>query len=116
MEYLDTLGIRVNPASATVPGLAKVKDYIARAQKERHSREYQTDGVVLKVDSLEDQTELGYTAHAPRWAVAFKFPAEEQITTLNQIQINIGRTGAATPFAASSRSTWRSECIICNPT
>ena len=69
------------------------------AEKERHSREYQTDGVVLKVDSLEDQTELGYTAHAPRWAVAFKFPAEEQITTLNEIQINIGRTGAATPFA-----------------
>jgi DNA ligase (NAD+) len=99
MEYLDTLGIRVNPASATVPGLAEVKEYIARTEKERHSREYQTDGVVLKVDSLEDQAELGYTAHAPRWAVAFKFPAEEQITTLNEIQINIGRTGAATPFA-----------------
>ena len=99
MEYLDTLGIRVNPASATVPGLTEVKDYIIRAEKERHSREYQTDGVVLKVDSLEDQGELGYTAHAPRWAVAFKFPAEEQITTLNEIQINIGRTGAATPFA-----------------
>ena len=99
MEYLDTLGIRVNPASATVPGLTEVKDYIIRAEKERHSREYQTDGVVLKVDSLDDQSELGYTAHAPRWAVAFKFPAEEQITTLNEIQINIGRTGAATPFA-----------------
>ena len=99
MEYLDTLGIRVNPASATVPDLAGVKEYIARTEKDRHSREYQTDGVVLKVDSLEDQTELGYTAHAPRWAVAFKFPAEEQITTLNEIQINIGRTGAATPFA-----------------
>jgi DNA ligase (NAD+) len=89
----------VNPASATVPGLTEVKDYIIRAEKERHSREYQTDGVVLKVDSLDDQSELGYTAHAPRWAVAFKFPAEEQITTLNEIQINIGRTGAATPFA-----------------
>jgi DNA ligase (NAD+) len=99
MEYLDTLGIRVNPASATVPGLTEVKDYISRAEAERHSREYQTDGVVIKVDSLDDQSELGYTAHAPRWAVAFKFPAEEQITTLNEIQINIGRTGAATPFA-----------------
>jgi DNA ligase (NAD+) len=99
MEYLDTLGIRVNPASATAPGLTEVKDYITRAEKERHAREYQTDGVVLKVDSLDDQSELGYTAHAPRWAVAFKFPAEEQITTLNEIQINIGRTGAATPFA-----------------
>lgn len=99
MDYLDTLGIRVNPASTTVPGLTEVKNYIVRAEKERHSREYQTDGVVIKVDSLSDQGELGYTAHAPRWAVAFKFPAEEQITTLNGIQINIGRTGAATPFA-----------------
>ncbi len=99
MAYLDTLGIRVNPASAIVPDLAGVKAYITRAEKERHAREYQTDGVVLKVDSLEDQSELGYTAHAPRWAVAFKFPAEEQVTTLNEIQINIGRTGAATPFA-----------------
>ena len=99
MDYLDTLGIRVNPASATVPGLTEVKDYIVRAEKERHSREYQTDGVVIKVDSLDDQAELGYTAHAPRWAVAFKFPPEEQITTLKEIQINIGRTGAATPFA-----------------
>ena len=99
MNYLDTLGIRVNPASDTVPGLTEVKEYIVRAEKERHSREYQTDGVVIKVDSLDDQAELGYTAHAPRWAVAFKFPPEEQITTLNGIQINIGRTGAATPFA-----------------
>ena len=99
MEYLDTLGIRVNPASATVSDLAGVKDYIAATERQRHSREYQTDGVVVKVDSLEDQSELGYTAHAPRWAVAFKFPAEEQVTTLNEIQINIGRTGAATPFA-----------------
>jgi DNA ligase (NAD+) len=99
MDYLDSLGIRVNPASATVPGLAEVKDYIVQAEQERHSREYQTDGVVIKVDSLDDQGELGYTAHAPRWAVAFKFPAEEQITTLKEIQINVGRTGAATPFA-----------------
>ena len=99
MEYLDTLGIRVNPASATVSDLAGVKAYIAAAEKDRHSRQYQTDGVVLKVDALEDQTELGNTAHAPRWAVAFKFPAEEQVTVLNEIQINVGRTGAATPFA-----------------
>jgi DNA ligase (NAD+) len=99
MEYLDTLGIRVNPASATASDLAGVKAYIDAAEKDRHSRHYQTDGVVLKVDALEDQSQLGNTAHAPRWAVAFKFPAEEQITVLNEIQINIGRTGAATPFA-----------------
>ncbi|MGH8927134.1 MAG: NAD-dependent DNA ligase LigA, partial [Acidimicrobiia bacterium] len=99
MEYLRSLGIRVNPASARMADLAGVKDYITDAEKTRHSREYQTDGVVVKVDSLAAQLDLGYTSHAPRWAVAFKFPAEEQITRLNDIQINVGRTGAATPFA-----------------
>jgi DNA ligase (NAD+) len=99
MEYLSGLGLRVNPASASVKDLEGVKENIDRAEKDRHDREYQTDGVVVKVDSLSDQQELGYTSHAPRWAVAFKFPAEEQVTRLNDIQINVGRTGAATPFA-----------------
>lgn len=99
MEYLSGLGLRVNPASAAVNDLNGVKSNIAQAEKDRHDREYQTDGVVVKVDSLPDQRELGYTSHAPRWAVAFKFPAEEQVTKLNDIQINVGRTGAATPFA-----------------
>jgi DNA ligase (NAD+) len=99
MEFLSGLGLRVNPASASVKDLDGVKANIDQAEKDRHDREYQTDGVVVKVDSLADQHELGYTSHAPRWAVAFKFPAEEQVTRLNDIQINVGRTGAATPFA-----------------
>ena len=99
MEYLSGLGLRVNPASASVRDLDEVKMNIDQAEKDRHDRDYQTDGVVVKVDSLADQGELGYTSHAPRWAVAFKFPAEEQVTRLNNIQINVGRTGAATPFA-----------------
>jgi DNA ligase (NAD+) len=99
MEYLSSLGLRVNPASVSVKDLEGVKANIDQAEKDRHDREYQTDGVVIKVDSLSDQGELGYTSHAPRWAVAFKFPAEEQVTRLNNIQINVGRTGAATPFA-----------------
>lgn len=99
MEYLGGLGLRINPASAHVDDLAAVKKYISSAEKVRHSREYQTDGVVVKVDSISEQSELGYTSHAPRWAVAFKFPAEEQVTRLNDIRINVGRTGAATPFA-----------------
>ena len=99
MEYLSGLGLRVNPASVSVKDLHGVKANIDQAEKDRHDREYQTDGVVIKVDSLSDQGELGYTSHAPRWAVAFKFAAEEQVTRLNDIQINIGRTGAATPFA-----------------
>ncbi|HEY7564309.1 MAG TPA: NAD-dependent DNA ligase LigA [Acidimicrobiia bacterium] len=99
MEYLQELGLPVNPAAARADDLNGVKDYITEAEKARHSREYQTDGVVVKVDSIPEQSELGYTSHAPRWAVAFKFPAEEQVTRLNSIQINVGRTGAATPFA-----------------
>jgi DNA ligase (NAD+) len=99
MEYLSGLGLRINPISSRVDDIAEVKNYITSAEKARHSREYQTDGVVVKVDSVDEQSELGYTSHAPRWAVAFKFPAEEQVTRLNDIQINVGRTGAATPFA-----------------
>jgi DNA ligase (NAD+) len=99
MDYLRRLGLRSNPASATVADLAAVKEYIRRAEKTRHDHDYQTDGVVVKVDDLTDQAALGHTSHAPRWAVAFKFPPEEQVTRLNDIKINIGRTGAATPYA-----------------
>jgi len=99
LEYLRELGLRVNPASEAVPDLAGVNGYVTRAESERHTHSYQTDGVVVKLDSLSDQRLLGYTAKAPRWAVAYKFPPEEQTTTLRSIEINIGRTGAATPFA-----------------
>ncbi len=99
LEYLRTLGLRTNPASAVVSSIDDVFDYLERAEADRHDMPYQTDGVVIKVDALAEQDTLGYTAKAPRWAIAYKFPPEEQITTLLDIQINIGRTGAATPFA-----------------
>jgi DNA ligase (NAD+) len=99
LEYLRDLGLRVNPASRAVPDLAGVESYIAQAEGDRHRHSYQTDGVVVKLDSLSDQGSLGYTAKAPRWAVAYKFPPEEQSTVLRAIEIHIGRTGAATPFA-----------------
>lgn len=99
MQYLADLGLKVNPASRAVADLGAVEAYVAAAETERHDRPYQTDGVVIKVDGLADQRELGSTARAPRWAIAYKFPPEEQTTTLRDIQINIGRTGAATPFA-----------------
>lgn len=99
MEYLSRLGLRVNPASAAVADLAAVKKYIENAENARHDADYQTDGVVIKVNSLESQRALGFTARAPRWAIAYKFPPEEQTTTLRDIMINVGRTGAATPFA-----------------
>ncbi len=97
--YLGSLGLRTNPASATLPDLAGVMSYVRAAEDDRHGRGYQTDGVVVKVDDLELQNRLGFTARAPRWAIAFKFPPEERTTRLRDIAINIGRTGAATPFA-----------------
>ena len=99
LHYLGSLGLPVNPRSESYTALADVKDYVKNMLEEHHHLPYQTDGVVIKVDSLADQDELGATARAPRWAVAYKFPPEERVTTLRKIQINIGRTGAATPFA-----------------
>ncbi len=99
MQYLREIGFRTNPASATMETVDEVLEYVSGAEKGRHDTGYQTDGVVIKVDSLADQDELGFTSRAPRWAIAYKFPPEEQVTLLRDIQINIGRTGAATPFA-----------------
>ena len=99
MEYLRSLGLRVNPASRAVDDLRGVKEYVASADADRHDHNYQTDGVVIKVDSIADQEALGFTSRAPRWAIAYKFPPEERTTVLRDIQINVGRTGRATPFA-----------------
>ena len=99
LDYLRSLGLRVNPATSVVKSLDAVNAYVANTERTRSKLPYQTDGVVIKVDSLAEQDELGFTAKAPRWAIAYKFPPEEQITRLNGIEINIGRTGAATPFA-----------------
>ncbi len=99
LELLGRLGMRVNPATAVVPDLPAAAAFVERARAERNDLPYQTDGVVIKLDDLAEQERLGFTARAPRWAVAYKYPAEERTTRLLGIEINIGRTGAATPFA-----------------
>jgi DNA ligase (NAD+) len=99
LEYLRSLGLRTNPEIEVLPDLAAVEEYVQAAERRRNDLDYQTDGVVIKVDSLSDQAELGYTSKAPRWAIAYKFPPEEQTTRLLNIEINVGRTGRATPFA-----------------
>lgn len=99
IDYMRSLGFRTNPASREVATISEVYDYVVEAEKTRHDMAYQTDGVVIKANSLGDQETLGYTSKAPRWAIAYKFPPEEQVTRLEDIRINIGRTGAATPFA-----------------
>jgi DNA ligase (NAD+) len=99
MAYLRSLRFPVDPRSTSVPDIEGVKQWVAAAQTDRHAFGFQTDGIVIKVDSLADQRALGFTAKAPRWAIAYKFPPEEQVTKLIGIDVNIGRTGAATPFA-----------------
>jgi DNA ligase (NAD+) len=99
LDYMRSLGLRINPAGEVVATIEDVLTYVNRAEADRHDMEYQTDGVVIKVNDLAEQDALGYTAKAPRWALAYKFPPEEQVTLLKDIMINIGRTGAATPFA-----------------
>lgn len=99
LAWLRERGFPVNPASQGLEDLAGVIGYVRDAERHRHDLGYQTDGVVVKVDALAEQAELGFTAKSPRWAIAFKFPPEEQTTRLVDIRINIGRTGAATPYA-----------------
>jgi DNA ligase (NAD+) len=99
MEWLAALGLPVNPENRTVETIDAVEDYVRRAEAQRHTHDYDTDGIVVKVDSLADQRDLGFTAKSPRWAVAYKLPPEEKTTTLLDIKINVGRTGAVTPYA-----------------
>ena len=99
MEWLTTLGLPVNPENRTVETIEAVEAYVRRAEEQRHLHDYDTDGIVIKVDDLADQRTLGFTAKSPRWAVAYKLPPEEKATTLLDIKINVGRTGAVTPYA-----------------
>jgi DNA ligase (NAD+) len=99
LDYLRKLGFPVNPAIELCTGLGEVYDYCGRWLEARHSLDYEIDGVVIKVDDLRLQRELGATSKAPRWAIAFKFPPEERNTLLESIMVSIGRTGKATPFA-----------------
>ncbi len=99
MSWLGELGLRVNPENRRVTTIDAVKDFIAEATEHRHDRDYETDGIVIKADSFADQAEVGFTARSPRWAIAYKLPPEEKNTLLRSIEINVGRTGAVTPYA-----------------
>ena len=79
--------------------LEEVAAHCAHWEEHRHDLGYEIDGVVVKVDDVEQRTRLGSTSRAPRWAIAYKFPPEERTTLLRDIQVSIGRTGRATPFA-----------------
>jgi len=99
LALLGRAGFTVNPEIVLAADLAAVNGFCAHWQEHRHGLDYEIDGVVVKVDALELQRALGSTSHAPRWAIAFKFPPEERTTLLEDILVSIGRTGRATPFA-----------------
>lgn len=99
LDLLDELGFKTNKERKTCTNIEEVLAYIEEWTEQRPNLAYDIDGIVVKVDSLEQQDELGFTAKSPRWAIAYKFPAEEVITTLRGIELNVGRTGVLTPTA-----------------
>jgi DNA ligase (NAD+) len=99
LGWMRQVGFPVNPEIRLLHGLEEVDEYCRHWLEHRHDLDYEVDGVVIKVDSLAQRQELGSTSSAPRWAIAYKFPAEEKTTKLNDIMVSIGRTGKATPFA-----------------
>jgi DNA ligase (NAD+) len=92
-------GFKVPKTMLVAANIEEVLQFIAAWDVKRHELPYETDGVVIKVNSLRQQEELGYTAKAPRWAMAYKFKTEQQSTVLNEITYQVGRTGAITPVA-----------------
>ncbi len=99
IEWLAGLGFPVSPYAEHVGTLEEVDRYCKQWASNRHKVNFEIDGVVVKVDDLAQRRELGATSHAPRWAIAYKFPPEEKTTLLKDIMVSIGRTGKATPFA-----------------
>ncbi|MEO2077231.1 MAG: NAD-dependent DNA ligase LigA [Bacillus sp. (in: firmicutes)] len=99
LDYLDHLGFKTNKERRKCATIDEVIEYVNSWVEKRPNLPYEIDGIVIKVDSLEQQSELGTTAKSPRWAIAYKFPAEEVVTTLLDIELSIGRTGVVTPTA-----------------
>ncbi|MCY8514689.1 NAD-dependent DNA ligase LigA [Bacillus atrophaeus] len=99
LDFLDEIGFKTNQERKKCGTIDEVIDMIEELQAKRADLPYEIDGIVVKVDSLDQQEELGFTAKSPRWAIAYKFPAEEVVTTLLDIELNVGRTGVITPTA-----------------
>jgi DNA ligase (NAD+) len=99
LDYLDHLGFKTNKERRKCPTINEVIEYVSSWVDKRPHLPYEIDGIVIKVDSYEHQSKLGTTAKSPRWAIAYKFPAEEVVTTLLDIELSVGRTGVVTPTA-----------------
>jgi DNA ligase (NAD+) len=99
LDFLHSIGFKSNPNRMLCNSLSEVQAFYDRWSTERHNLPYMTDGMVVKINALSLQTQLGFTHKFPRWAIAWKYPAEEVPTTINVITIQVGRTGALTPVA-----------------
>ena len=99
LDWAAAAGLPVAPTTERKASIDEVQVFLRHWEEQRHSVDWEIDGAVIKVDRTEQQRELGATSHAPRWAIAFKFPPEERTTTLRAIDVHTGRTGKVTPFA-----------------
>jgi DNA ligase (NAD+) len=99
LAWAGTVGLPVPPTTEGAASIADVEAFLERWEAQRHSVDWEIDGTVIKVDQTELQRELGATSHAPRWAIAYKYPPEERTALLRKIDIHTGRTGKVTPFA-----------------
>lgn len=99
LSLLESLGFKVNQERRVFDDIEQVIAFVSGWTEKRPTLPYEIDGMVIKVDSYDQQQELGFTAKSPRWAVAYKFPAEEAVTILEGIEVTVGRTGAVTPTA-----------------
>lgn len=97
LERLRELGFKTNPEWKKCNTVEEIMEFVNYWEKERPNLPYEIDGIVIKIDDLEQQEQLGYTAKGPRWAIAYKFPAEEVMTKLIDIELSVGRTGVVTP-------------------
>ncbi|RYG71380.1 NAD-dependent DNA ligase LigA [Lentibacillus lipolyticus] len=99
LNYLEEIGFKTNPEWRKCETIDEVMDYVRYWEEKRPELDYEIDGIVIKIDNLRQQDELGFTAKSPRWAIAYKFPAEEAVTVLRDIELSVGRTGVITPTA-----------------
>jgi DNA ligase (NAD+) len=99
LEWAAKAGLPVPPTTERKATIADVEAFLSHWEEHRHSVDWEIDGAVIKVDRIDQQRELGATSHAPRWAIAFKFPPEERTALLRKIDVHTGRTGKVTPFA-----------------
>ncbi len=99
LEYMKKLGFKTNPNNQKVNGINELLEYINYWTENRNNLPYEIDGIVIKLDNIDNQQRLGFTAKYPKWATAYKFPATEVLTKLKEIKFTVGRTGQITPNA-----------------